>query len=1389
MERNLTSKWGLIVFIVAMCIWSLYPPQDKLKLGPDLAGGTSFLYEVDTSGAENQQQVIERTIETLKRRVDPQGVRNLGWRQESGNRIEILMPQPSAEVREQRSIYDAKFEVIAAGNITRAAVLAALKAEGDARQSSLDSLVNGVESRKELFVQLTRIDDELKASRGAYDSVQAELDEAKAALEAAKAERAKQEASQNIPLPPVKPATTPEPAPAPVPSDNSPATEPEAPAQPVAPTQEQSSGKSVDLLKLGAQVLTGEKDVKEAVDTVTDKDVTSVNIGGEVEVKTTEPVPAESDDSSEPATTDEPQSQPEAPQPEAEESSDAFDPNSSSVAVFCQDDAATDDTVVEIDPSGTDATAGSFVTEPIIPIAPAEPEALAEEKKVEQLQARLIETAGKVAKAERDFDSVLDQVIETNIDPAALGMILELSTQRKLDDNKQEIVGSSPREVQLDKLYESHKNQVDQLKELVAAYDAYFGNKRPLDDPADLMRLLEGSGVLEFRIAMNESEVPDLADRRKRLAEQGPSSTATDSMQWFKLDDIEKFADSPKEVVAMTEDPVGYLASRYNLIGAEYGGEYYVLLSNEPGKRLSRLEPNWELSKVYQTVDDKYFPAVGFELNAVGGGLMGELTGNNTQRQMAIVLDDNVYSAPTIQSRISDRGIITGGKGGFARDELEYLIRTLDAGSLDARLSDPISVRTVGPNIGADNLSRGLSSALAALIIVAIFMMGYYFFAGFVADLALAANIVIILGIMGMLDASFTLPGIAGIVLTIGMCVDANVLVFERIREEMERGAQIATAVRLGYQKALSSILDGNITNMIVCVVLGYTASAEVKGFAITLGVGICSTLFASLFVTRVIFQTMINTVGIKKLSMVPVTVPAVGQLLTPQVDWVGKRMLFWTVSGTLCVIGLVLCFSRGQDLLDIEFRSGTEVSFELKDDKTMKLADVRDRIRQATEWADDVDASSLSADDKIRYEALKPVIEELADRKDMATVNFGEFAQATVVTLGDVTGDYEAGSFSIVTPISDREAVAAVTKALFSDVIDVQDSLRFKGAAKDDEDQSLGAAPVYPITKAALGDVISDASVSDTVENYVGGVAIVLDEIQPAVELEVIRQRVKDMRLQPDFENLKYRSYDVVGVTPFPDDPSRYTKAVVVSKEEGISYFNDPTAWEQSLAKSEWNLVSAALARQTSLSKVSNFSPTVSRTIQQQAIVALVLSILAIIVYIWFRFGRLRYGFAAIVALVHDVTITMGLVAVAGMVYDNALGSMLLLAPFKINMGLIAALLTIIGYSLNDTIVVFDRIRENRGKSIETTAGVINRSINQVFSRTVLTSGTTLLAVFMMYTLGGEGIHGFAFALLVGAFVGTYSSIGIASPILLGAAHVETEDDSVPTKGQVSPA
>jgi len=279
-----------------------------------------------------------------------------------------------------------------------------------------------------------------------------------------------------------------------------------------------------------------------------------------------------------------------------------------------------------------------------------------------------------------------------------------------------------------------------------------------------------------------------------------------------------------------------------------------------------------------------------------------------------------------------------------------------------------------------------------------------------------------------------------------------------------------------------------------------------------------------------------------------------------------------------------------------------------------------------------------------------------------------------------------------------------------------------------------------------------------------------VFDHLVPPLSKTEFEKRVREIRLQPEFSQFEVRPFVAIGLNSAGADDGEkvYSKIAYVVVDENLPYYDDPTGvWEDRVAKLEMQQVREALATEKSFRKVSQFAAQVATQTQQQAMIAIVLSLAAIVAYIWIRFGQMQFGLAAIVALVHDVSITLGLVAISHYIYATAIGRVFALSDFKIDLPMIAALLTIIGYSLNDTIVVFDRIRENRGKLKSLTPAIINNSINQCLSRTMLTSVTTFLAVIIMYMFGGPGIHGFSFALMVGVVVGTYSSIAIAAPLI----------------------
>ncbi len=1075
-----------------------------------------------------QRDIMQRLIAVLQRRVDPKGTRNLKWRVQAGNRIQIQMPNPGEEVRKKREAYRSQLRKIREANISRPEVMAALKKDGEAWSSAKQRLVKGIKKRREL----------LSKAHDAY---------------------AKKESL--------------------------------------------------------------EKEYEEA--------------------------------------------------------------------------------------------------------------------KKEGNEQKQVKLAPKLAKAERQLDATLNKLMETNVDVDRLVQILEMSTQPPAGAEK------SPRKRRLQSLYEKYESRADQIRKLVKAYDSYFKHGGEALSVADLKRLIQGAGVLEFRITVRPSEVSNIKAKRKRLREEGPEAASTPRMRWFAIDDLTQWTQNSDYTVAEVRNPekdptpAQFFAARHQMVAGTYGGKIYVLLWNTPGRSLTERDGDWKLADVNKTRDRKNLPAVGFEMNSVGADLLRRLTRNNRKRRMAIVLDGRVYSAPTIQSAIGKRGQISGGKGGFSEQELNYLVRTLDAGALPARLSsEPVSERSIEPSMGEENLRQGFFSAVLALILVGLFMMAYYFYAGVVTNVALAANIVIILGVLASwAEATFTLPGIAGIVLTIGMCVDANVLIFERIREELRGGADGYTALRLGYDRAFSSVIDANLTNLIVCIILYILATPLIKSFALTLGIGICATLFTALFMTRVIFDLWNRYLGLERIPMLPLQLAALERLLHPAISWIRLRWTFFAVSLVLVAGSLTAIVVRGENLLDIEFRAGTDVTFQFQKGKELSRQQVVKRLK--------------------RREAL----------------------QNPTVVAGET--DEGRASFSVMTTEEDARKVGEIIRETFDDRLKTKPPIAFAGA----DAKKVAEAPVYRVDeKGRLADgtnvLEGHERVQEKLSDYQGGAVLRNLRVQRETEegkqttdrgvsLAQIEERIQKVQATGAVEGGSNRDFEVVGLERARIGEEEYRTAAILVAGPAVAPTGEQQ-WREEVASPMWKLVRESLRKAQSLERVTNYEPTVARRMRDKATVAIVVSFLAIVFYIWFRFGSLRYGLAALTAVSHDVIITVGLVAASAYIYRAMPGNFLLIEPFRLNMGLVAAILTIIGYSLNDTIVAFDRIRENRGRLAVVTPAVIDRSINQVISRSVNTSLTTLLAVLTMYVVGGSGIHGFAFALVVGVIVGTYSSVGIASPLLL---------------------
>ena len=695
---------------------------------------------------------------------------------------------------------------------------------------------------------------------------------------------------------------------------------------------------------------------------------------------------------------------------------------------------------------------------------------------------------------------------------------------------------------------------------------------------------------------------------------------------------------------------------------------------------------------------------VAFSFDQTGANRFLDLTSEHKplkdgkRYRLAVLLDDKIQSAPSLNEAIGARGQISGN---FTREEIRSLTSVLNAGALDVPLvPDPISEFTISPLLGVDIRNKGIFAIQLSCVVVIAFMALYYLKAGLIAVLCLMLNILLIMGMMIFVQGTFTLPGLAGLVLTIGMAVDANVLIFERIREELARGASVRMAIHNGFDKAFTAIIDSNLTTLIVAIVLFMIGTDQVKGFAVTLFIGIVMSMFSALYFGRMVFEILEQKRILKKLPMMSI-------VKSPSLDFIGKRKLAMIVSLFVICSGLAGFASRGEDNLDIDFRGGTMVTFEFEE--AHKLADFRSNLESEFDASITVERLTLEDEtqdsDSGRRWRLRTTVEKSA-----------EVEEGVAKALGDM------GLRTVTVSNSDLVEIAAAAESEEGEEVDPETSA-FAGGQE---------------TTLVFSDEITVNTASRNLEEAIKGLP-----------------------------GSTYSS---------PGDLFRVTgvKGSGVDAEEGQVRKFSEVKLEASKELKKEDLTAALAAMQADMNnsplfeEVSNFAKSVGGEMQNQAIIAMLISLGAIILYVAFRFQRVTFGFAAVAALVHDVLVVLGVVALASLASGGALGSLLGLYDFKINLPMIAAFLTIVGYSLNDTIVVFDRIREVRGKNPNLTPDMINTSLNQTLSRTLLTSLTTFFVVAILYMFGGEGIHGFAFCLLVGVLVGTYSSIYVASPVLL---------------------
>src|SRR5262245_38156364 len=343
-----------------------------------------------------------------------------------------------------------------------------------------------------------------------------------------------------------------------------------------------------------------------------------------------------------------------------------------------------------------------------------------------------------------------------------------------------------------------------------------------------------------------------------------------------------------------------------------------------------------DLAVAYAGHDESFRPAIHFTMRTEGSHKMGYVTQENPHRKLAIIFDQELLSAPEIQSKITDNGQITGN---FTQEEVDFIVGILKHGSMPVVMQkNPISENQIGSILGHETIQQGSRSILIAMAVVFAFMVAYYRFSGLVASFALALNLALTVAIMVALQAPFTLPGLAGLVLTLAMSVDANVLISERMREELAKGATLRMAIRNGFDTALSAIVDGNLTTFLTALVLYLIGTDQVKGFGMTLMLGNVTSMFTAIFCARTVFDIGERTRWLKSLSMTSF-------LTNPRIDWVRFFGPAVVASGVLLLIGIVATVARGKGLFDIDLAGGTSVTFILK--QPMPVDQVRERLDQ----------------------------------------------------------------------------------------------------------------------------------------------------------------------------------------------------------------------------------------------------------------------------------------------------------------------------------------------------------------------------------------------------------------------------------------------------------
>jgi len=685
-----------------------------------------------------------------------------------------------------------------------------------------------------------------------------------------------------------------------------------------------------------------------------------------------------------------------------------------------------------------------------------------------------------------------------------------------------------------------------------------------------------------------------------------------------------------------------------------------------------------DVSFVRSSADDYGLPAVSIDMDDSARFRFGDFTTKYVRELMGIVINDEIISLATIREPLVQGSFqISGGSRGFRKAEVDEMVKVLKTGSLRVKPELEQSER-VGATLGDQYVRSGAISAALGLGVVLLFTMAYYRRLGVFAAISLLVGMTLLMGVMAFLQATLTLPGVAGIILTLGMAVDANILIYERIREESAKGRKLIQASKNGFERAATTIIDANVTTFITAAILYFVGTGPVRGFATTLMIGIVTSVFAALVVTRVLVHVAIAK-GVERFGM--------SQLVREtKIGFMGMWKVALPASLAVIVVGLGLFLSLpDHKKLSIDFLGGLTVTARTEDPQQP------DTIRRLIAGIPSVIGKSAEVQ----------VIKDSGDPKS----GYRRF-RITYKSEGDVVLAEQQGE---ETDTGERTGEAEIREAL-------RDVLQ-KGPIELQLDLATmqASGSLYFEGEHEAADVQGALEVNGTLA--VASVAPVADHR---------------------------------GVYTFRGTAKAGSNEVTLQQEIGRRFTqqSDSKGAEYVLAQPvpETSLVGAQVVGE----------------LRDKAIMAILLSLFAAVMYIRVRFAEYSYGLAAVVALVHDVLIVLGVLALADMTG---------FVDGEISLPMIAAFLTIIGYSLNDTIIVFDRVRENLPRVKGTMAEILDLSINQTLSRTLLTSGTTLMAVAVLFVFnrgGGSVLEGFSFAMLIGVLVGTYSSIFVASPVLL---------------------